>query len=156
MTSRIQLITGVELGREQPKKSMEEAILSSATWSGKMYGLGNESERKLGKLAEGLHRTQLNALIWAVDVAYEKWFMESLLGTSPAEDAMSDKPKPWPYDCADARDRAAEETVKAIKLLEPVNETEKDLEIMRRVDRAMISLFTAIRLLESVGAKTRP
>ena len=69
---------------------------------------------------------------------------------------MSDKPRPWPYDAADARDRAAEEAAKALRVLGPLIETETDLECMRRVGIAMNSLFVVVRLLESVGARTRP
>ena len=69
---------------------------------------------------------------------------------------MSDKPKPWPYDAADARDRAAEEAAKALRALGPLIETETDLESMRRVSTAMNSLFMVVRLLEAVGARTRP
>jgi len=69
---------------------------------------------------------------------------------------MTDKPKDWPYLAADARDRAAEEAAGAIKLLEPLSETEKDAEALRRIARALMSLHKITRLLESVGAKTRP
>ena len=69
---------------------------------------------------------------------------------------MTDKPKPWPYDCADARDRAAEKAVEAITSLAPLTEIENDVEKLRRITRTMTALFLIVRLLESVGAKTRP
>lgn len=69
---------------------------------------------------------------------------------------MSAKPKEWPYLAADARDRAAEEAAGAIKVLEPLSETETDAEKLRRIARALMSLYRIARLLESVGACTRP
>ncbi len=69
---------------------------------------------------------------------------------------MTDKPKPWPHECADARDRAAEKAVEALNALAPLEEAEMDVEKLRRIARSMAALFVVIRLLESVGAKTRP
>ena len=66
---------------------------------------------------------------------------------------MTDKPKPWPYAAADARDRAAEAAVEAITTL---TETEIDCDRLRRLTRAITDLYSIVRLLESVGAKTRP
>lgn len=69
---------------------------------------------------------------------------------------MTAKPREWPYLAADARDRAAEEAAGAIKTLEPLSETETDAETLRRITRALLSLYRIARLLESVGASTRP
>lgn len=152
-----QIITGVELGREKPEISQEKAGDPPA-WSGRLFGLGHKSERTLKKLADGMHLTELSALAWAVDAAYEQWFMHSLLGPSQPsqEDAMTDKPREWPTNAMDARDRAAEMMLEASKTLKPVHESEKDLENLRRVDKAMLLVSDAVRLLESVGARTRP
>lgn len=69
---------------------------------------------------------------------------------------MSDKPKSWPYLAADARDRAAEEAVTAMITLTPLLETESDAETIRRLARTLLSLEHIARLMESVGANTRP
>lgn len=69
---------------------------------------------------------------------------------------MTDKPKGWPYLAANARDRAAEEAAGAIRVLEPLSETETDAEKLRRITRTLMSLYRIARLLESVGASTRP
>lgn len=71
---------------------------------------------------------------------------------------MSNPPREWPNVAKETRDRAAEAAVAGIRTLEPVldqdgmNETER----MRRIGKAL-NLFQRIaRLLESVGAQTRP
>jgi len=69
---------------------------------------------------------------------------------------MSSKPKDWPYIAADARDRAAETALEGYKTLEPLLETEMDTEKMRRIARTLLSLELIARLMESVGANTRP
>ena len=69
---------------------------------------------------------------------------------------MTDKPKGWPYLAADARDRAAEEAAGAIKALEPLSEMETDTERLRIITRTLMALYRITRLLESVGACTRP
>lgn len=69
---------------------------------------------------------------------------------------MSDKPKPWPYDAADKRDRAAEAAVEGIKTLEPLTQTELDPEKLRRIARTLLALYQIARLMEAAGAKTRP
>lgn len=69
---------------------------------------------------------------------------------------MTDKPLKWPYLAADARDRAAETAAEAIRMLEPLTEKETDVEKLRRITHTMKDLFTILRLLESVGARTRP
>ena len=72
---------------------------------------------------------------------------------------MSDRPRPWPNVAKEARDRAAEAAVEGIRTLEPLlkdgsgmTETEK----LRRAAVALNALQKIARLLESVGACTRP
>ena len=71
---------------------------------------------------------------------------------------MSDKARPWPNVAKEARDRAAEAAVEGIRALEPLvsgkdlTETEK----LRRAAVALNALQRIARLLESVGACTRP
>ena len=72
---------------------------------------------------------------------------------------MSDRPRPWPNNAREARDRAAEAAVAGIRALEPVVEGERsytETERLRREALALNSLQTIARLLESVGACTRP
>jgi hypothetical protein len=69
---------------------------------------------------------------------------------------MSDKPKPWPYLAAEARDRAAEAAIEAERVLEPLIEIESDPEKLRRITRTLIILTKIARLLEGAGANTRP
>jgi hypothetical protein len=69
---------------------------------------------------------------------------------------MSDKPKPWPYEAAGERDRAAEEAVAGISSLEPLVESEKDAEKLRRIARTLTALYRIARLMEAAGARTRP
>jgi len=72
---------------------------------------------------------------------------------------MTHKPREWPNNAKDARDRAAEAAVEGIRTLEPVVSCERafsETERMQREARAL-NLFQRIaRLLESVGACTRP
>lgn len=69
---------------------------------------------------------------------------------------MSDKPKPWPYEAADMRDRAAEAAAEGIRLMEPLTETEADTEKLRRIARTLLALYRIARLMEAAGAKTKP
>jgi hypothetical protein len=72
---------------------------------------------------------------------------------------MSDKPRAWPNIAKEARDRAAEEATAAIKALEPVVMEERiftEKERSSRETKALLSLHKIARLLESVGAPTRP
>jgi hypothetical protein len=69
---------------------------------------------------------------------------------------MSDKPKPWPYEAAGARDRAAEEAVAGIQSLEPLTESETDLARLKAITRTLQALYRITRLMEAAGAKTRP
>ena len=72
---------------------------------------------------------------------------------------MSDKPRPWPNLARDARDRAAEAAQEAINALTPLiteDRTFTETERFRREARALAKLQHIARLLESVGASTRP
>ena len=67
-------------------------------------------------------------------------------------------PRDWPNNAAEARDRAAEYSVEALRELRPiiagVRITEADQ--MRRVGLAVSLLAEITRMMESVGAKTNP
>lgn len=72
---------------------------------------------------------------------------------------MSDKPRLWPNVARDARDRAAEAAVGGIRALEPLVVGERaftESERIRREAAALNALQVIARLLESVGACTRP
>jgi len=72
---------------------------------------------------------------------------------------MTTKPREWPNRAKEARDRAAEECARALRALQPMLTTSRDLtevERLRRVAVAMDAMQTALRFLESVGAQTRP
>lgn len=72
---------------------------------------------------------------------------------------MSDRPREWPNVARDARDRAAEAAVMAIRALEPVvcgDRPMTETERLHRTAVALNALQTIARLLESVGACTRP
>lgn len=70
---------------------------------------------------------------------------------------MSDHPRPWPNMAREARDRSAEEACRGLRALLPLLEisTTREEEI-RRIAIAISSFQTIARLLESVGAQTRP
>jgi hypothetical protein len=72
---------------------------------------------------------------------------------------MSHKPRPWPNVAKEARDRAAEEAVSGIVALEPVVRGERiftETDRLRRESLALNALQKVARILESVGAQTRP
>lgn len=72
---------------------------------------------------------------------------------------MSHKPRPWPNMAKEARDRAAEEAVAGIVALEPVVRGERiftETDRLRRESLALNALQKVARILESVGAQTRP
>jgi hypothetical protein len=71
---------------------------------------------------------------------------------------MSHAPREWPNVAKEARDRAAESAVEGIRALEPFT-TDRPMtenERTRRVFVALNALQRIARLLESVGAPTRP
>lgn len=71
---------------------------------------------------------------------------------------MSNKPREWPNNAKRQRDEAAEAAVTGIRILEPLVNGEEmtETEQLRRQARAL-NLFQKIaRLLESIGACTRP
>jgi hypothetical protein len=69
---------------------------------------------------------------------------------------MSDKPKPWPYQAAEARDRSAEEAQVIVKNAEDALEMTNDPGLLRKLGRIVASGNVILRLLEGQGAKTRP
>lgn len=66
--------------------------------------------------------------------------------------------RPWPNVAKEARDRAAEEAILGIRALRPMVRGERlePVESMRRLAIALSTLQSIERLLESVGAPTRP
>lgn len=69
---------------------------------------------------------------------------------------MTDKPKPWPYQAAEARDRSAEEAQVIVNQAEDALERTNDPMILRAVGKILLSANTILRLLEGQGSKTRP
>ena len=73
---------------------------------------------------------------------------------------VSDQPRPWPNVAKEARDRAAEEAVRGIRLLGQamtnIEHTDVDGEDRYLIAKALICFERIARLLESVGAQTRP
>jgi hypothetical protein len=72
---------------------------------------------------------------------------------------MSHAPREWPNVVKDARDRSAEAAVEGIRVLEPVVLSDRPMTETERFRRESVALncFQRIaRLLESVGACTRP
>jgi hypothetical protein len=72
---------------------------------------------------------------------------------------MTDKPREWPNRARDVRDRAAEAAQAGINALEDLVHDERsfsETERIRRESKALSCLEKIVRLLESVGAQTRP
>jgi hypothetical protein len=71
---------------------------------------------------------------------------------------MSDRPREWPNVAKEARDQAAEQAVRAIHALAPLIDGREvcELERFKREAIALNCLQTIIRLMEMVGAPTRP
>ena len=65
-------------------------------------------------------------------------------------------PLPWPYQAKAARDEAAEQAAAALNNVVPLAEEITDLQHLRRVTKAIFHMQNALRLLESVGAQTKP
>ncbi|GAP10588.1 hypothetical protein BECAL_01761 [Bellilinea caldifistulae] len=67
------------------------------------------------------------------------------------------KPREWPNSAKEARDRSAEEAIRALRAIEPLLEKEvTEIERVRRLAIAIHALQTILRLLEREGAQTRP
>jgi transcription initiation factor IIE alpha subunit len=67
------------------------------------------------------------------------------------------KARQWPNNAKEARDRSAEEAIRALRAIEPLLEKEvTETEKIRRLAIAVNSLQTILRLLEGAGAQTRP
>jgi len=69
---------------------------------------------------------------------------------------MADKPKPWPYQAAEARDRSAEEAQVIVNHAEDALERTNDPMILRAIGKILQSANTILRMMEGQGAKTRP
>jgi len=69
---------------------------------------------------------------------------------------MTDKPKPWPYQAAEARDRSAEEAQEIVRQAEEALELTNDSSLLKKIGRILSSGNVILRLLEGQGAKTRP
>jgi hypothetical protein len=82
--------------------------------------------------------------------------LQRLAALETEEAPMSDKPREWPNVARDARDRAAEEAAEALMALDPLINKINDVDDLRRVVRAFKAVSNVLRLLESVGAPTRP
>lgn len=67
------------------------------------------------------------------------------------------RPREWPNSAREARDRSAEEAIRALRAIEPLLEKEvTETEKIRRLAIAVSALQTILRLLEREGAQTRP
>lgn len=67
------------------------------------------------------------------------------------------RPREWPNAAKEARDRSAEEAIRALKAIQPLLEKEvTETEKIRRLAIAVSCLQTILRLLERAGAQTRP
>jgi hypothetical protein len=71
---------------------------------------------------------------------------------------MTSAPREWPNVAKEARDRSAEAAVMGIRALEPLIEGPKmnEVEVIRRIALALNHYQQIARLLENVGACTRP
>jgi len=65
-------------------------------------------------------------------------------------------PRPWPNKAKGARDDAATAIAAALKIAVCLAETEQDTERLRKYTKIINLLQNALRLLESVGACTKP
>lgn len=70
---------------------------------------------------------------------------------------MSSKPREWPNVAKEARDLAAEEALRGLKEIKPLLYRNcSETQILLIAGRVIDSLHEIVRLLESVGAQTRP
>lgn len=69
---------------------------------------------------------------------------------------MTDKPQPWPRYAAEARDRAAEEAQGILNDTEGAEQLTADPKLLQILNRVTRRAGIIARLLESMGAKTRP
>lgn len=69
---------------------------------------------------------------------------------------MSDKPKPWPYQAAEARDRSAEEAQIIVNQATDALDMTNDPSLLKKIGKMLASATTILRHMESQGAKTRP
>jgi hypothetical protein len=67
------------------------------------------------------------------------------------------RPRDWPNSAKEARDRSAEEAIRALNAIGPLLEKEvTETEKIRRLAITVNCLQTILRLLEREGAQTRP
>lgn len=69
---------------------------------------------------------------------------------------MATNPREWPNVAREARDRSAEAANRGLLALEPMLDQQLTLDQIRRLAIGICSLQRIARLLESVGAQTRP
>lgn len=69
---------------------------------------------------------------------------------------MTDKPKPWPLNAAEARDRSAEEAQSITRQAGEALEMTNDPGVLKKLGRILASANIILRHMESQGAKTRP
>jgi hypothetical protein len=68
------------------------------------------------------------------------------------------QPREWPNVAKEARDRAAEEAARGLRAIRPLLDGKEvtEIEKIRRIGVAIDAFQTILRLLENVGAQTRP
>ena len=81
---------------------------------------------------------------------------EGLIKKIYGKNGMTDKPLPWPYGAREARDRSAEEAQRIVNLLNELLDSSNDVEVIRRVAKALVSAHKILRHLEGQGAQTKP
>lgn len=71
---------------------------------------------------------------------------------------MSHPPKPWPYHAMNARNRSAEILAGTLAALDSIiqHKTRSPDETALQAARVKADVLQALRLLESIGAATRP
>jgi hypothetical protein len=71
---------------------------------------------------------------------------------------MTTKARAWPNNAREARDQAAEQAARGLRIIRPLlTETEvTETEKIRRIAIATDAFLTILRMLESVGAQTKP
>lgn len=68
------------------------------------------------------------------------------------------RPRDWPNNAKEARDRSAEEAVRGLRAIKPLLDGKEvaELEKVRRIAIAVDAFQTILRILEKEGAQTRP
>jgi len=73
-----------------------------------------------------------------------------------SKESMSDKPKPWPYQASNARDRSAEEALAICRYVSEIIEATNDPTILKSAAHALKSANLILRHLVQEGAPIRP